>query len=86
MDNKNIPYIAYESGMARLERMNRNIWILCIILIVSLIASNVAWICYERQFETEQITQEVAQDINTGDGDATVIGIGDNYGESEAER
>ena len=81
-----IPYIAYESGMARLERANKRTWIICIILIVALVASNLAWIIYERQFETEQITQEVEQDINTGDSDATVIGIGDNYGESEAER
>ena len=81
-----IPYIAYESGMMRLERANKRTWIICIILIIALVASNLAWIIYERQFETEQITQEVEQDINTGDGDATVIGIGDNYGESEAER
>lgn len=69
-----IPYIAYESGMARMERTNRRIWIVCIILIIALVGSNLAWLFYERQFDTisTEITQENADGINNyigNDGD-----------------
>lgn len=43
-----IPYIAYESAMARMERANRRNFIIIIILILALIATNAGWIIYER--------------------------------------
>lgn len=39
-----IPYIAYESDMARLERFNRRLWIISIILLGLTIATNALWI------------------------------------------
>ena len=51
MDEQNVSYIAYESAMARQERTIKRIWILCILLILSLVGSNVAWIIYENSFE-----------------------------------
>ena len=85
-EQQTISFIAHESGMTRLERANRRVWILCIILIVALLGTNAGWLYYESQFEiVETSSQEVEQEIDTGDGDATVIGIGDYNGESETD-
>lgn len=82
----NVPYVAYEGAMARMERINRRVWILCIILIVALLGTNAGWIYYESQFEyVETSTQEVDQEVDTGEGDAIVIGVGDYNGESETD-
>lgn len=76
----------HEIGMAMAERTIARLWILSIILIVCLIGTNAAWIYYESQWEVTQTSQEITQDIDTGDGDlGNVIGIGDYYGEGKAE-
>ncbi len=89
MEDKNlVPYIVHEGDMARLERANRRLWILSLVLTLLLIASNAGWLWYESQWEVvETTTQEVSQDIDTGDGDGDTIvtGIGDIYGEGETE-
>lgn len=79
-----VPYVVHESSMVRMERANRRLFITCIILIVSLIASNIGWLVYESQYEYFE-TQRVEQEVDTGDGNATVIGIGNYNGESEAD-
>lgn len=85
MDNEKIitvPYIVHEGEMARMERMNRRLWIVILALIAALIVTNAAWIYYENQFEDVTVTQEV----DTGEGDAFVSGNGDvNYGESKTD-
>lgn len=69
---KNIPYIAFESACARLERTNRRLWILCMILILLLFGTNLAWVAYESQFQTVETTT-VTQDLDATDGgDATI--------------
>ena len=81
-----VPYIVHEGTMARLERANRRLWILSILLVIMLVGTNAGWIWYESQFEVvETTTQEVSQDIDTGNGNANVVGIGDIYGEGETE-
>ena len=87
MDNQNIPYIAFESVQARLERINQKLWIVILVLIVALIGTNAGWIWYESQFEdsvTTTVTQEATSD---GNSDINLRGIGDNYygGESETD-
>lgn len=68
--------------MARQERTIKRLWIIVLILILLLAATNGAWIYYESQFIDEYVEQEV----DTGDGAAYVAGIGDvNYGESQAD-
>ena len=80
-DEKKNLYFGYECALYRMDRMNRRLWILCIMLAVLLVGSNVAWLHYEKQFATETMT--VSQDI-TGDSFANT-GIGDiNYGEDKA--
>ena len=81
-----VPYIVHEGDMARLERIIKRLWILCIIMFIALVGTNAYWIWFESQFEEVVTTQEVTQDVDTGNGDATVTGIGDIYGTGETER
>lgn len=53
-NNTPVPYIAYESTMARMERANKRSFIIIIILIIALIATNAGWVIYESQFETAE--------------------------------
>ena len=55
--------------MARFERIIRRLWILCIILAVMLVGSNLAWIIYENQFEDSVVTQTAEAD----DGSSAII-------------
>lgn len=77
-ENKNpeaVPYIVHESAMARAERSAKRLWVVVILLIVMLVATNGAWIWYESQFETVEtveVTQENADGYNNyvgNDGD-----------------
>ena len=71
----NIPFIAFEGATSRLERANRRLWIVILVLIVMLVGSNVAWLIYEAQYEDFSITAE--QD---GEG-INIVGGGDvDYG------
>ena len=76
-----IPYIAFESTTSRLERANRRLWILCIILVFLLLATNIAWIIYEAQFIEEV---QIEQEIESEDSENFITGIGDiSYGQNE---
>lgn len=82
MNEKEVPYIVHESITSRLERTIEKLWILSIVLIVLFVGSNALWIYYEKQFQDTVITQEV----DTGEGSASVTGIGDIFnGESETD-
>ena len=73
-EQKQIPYIAFESALARAERTNRRLFILCIILIVMLMVTNGCWLYYEQQFEDVVITQENEDGYNNfigNDGNIT---------------
>lgn len=77
----NVPYVVHESAMARNERHNKRLWIVILVLIGALIASNLAWIIYESQFEVvEETNTIVEQDADHGKN--SFIG-GDYYGETE---
>lgn len=60
----NVPYIAHESELARMERINKRQWILCIILFLGLVLSNAGWIYYESQWE--DVVTTVEQESETG--------------------
>lgn len=81
MKPETIPYIVHEDQMARQERHIKRLWILCIIIFIALIGTNAGWIYYESLFEEQVVTQ----DIDTGDGDAVVAGIGDAYGKNPTD-
>lgn len=82
-ESMTIPFRAHESMLARMEIHNKRLWILIVILVCFLVGTNAGWLIYESQFEVTQTS--VDQDIDTGEGDATVIGIGDYNGESETD-
>lgn len=70
-EKTNVPYIVYEGEMARAERRDVRQWVVIIVLIAALLASNIGWMVYESQFET--YTYDYTQDgeglnnINTGE-------------------
>ena len=69
-----IPYFAHEGEMARMERANKRLWIVIILLIVCLVGSNLAWTIYESQFQDVVVTQENESAPNSyigNDGDIT---------------
>ena len=89
--NEAIPYIAYESAMARMERANKRNFIIIIILIFALIATNAGWIIYEIQFETVETTTQI--EAEQSGADVNIVGGGDihygtesqNYDQNENE-
>lgn len=65
-----VPYTVYEAEQIRNAKLVRMLWIVIIILIVSLVGTNLAWVIYESQFEyvTETIEEvTVTQDNESGD-------------------
>lgn len=76
---------AEELLVAVMERQVKRLFVLCILLLVFLVGSNLAWIIYENQFE--DVSTVVTQETNSeGGGDAIIHG--DNagavfYGQSE---
>lgn len=55
-EKKSVPYIVHEADMARMERHNKRLWILCIVMFLAFVASNAAWVYYESQFEKFETT------------------------------
>ena len=86
MDNKYIPFIAFESATSRQERTIKRLWVLCLVLIIALIGTNAGWIYYESSFEDVSVTQEV-EATSDGDSDLNLNTVGGDYygGESESE-
>lgn len=77
-----IPYYVHEMEMTRLDRINKRLWIILIVIFLAFVGTNAGWIIYESQFET----YEVKQEVDNGAGNAYVAGVGDvNYGQSEAD-
>lgn len=60
----------------------KKLWVIIILLIVLLCGTNAAWIIYESQFETVDITQEVEQEADNGIN--RFVG-GDYYGAAEGD-
>jgi hypothetical protein len=44
MNEKDVPYVVHEGIVTRLERTNKRLWILCVILIITLVGTNTGWI------------------------------------------
>jgi len=71
---KEIPYIVFESEMARLERIIKKQFALIIVAVVFLVGTNACWLWYENQFIDEvTVTQENDDGYNNYvDGDGTI--------------
>lgn len=78
-DVRSVPYAVMELE----DRKHKRLWVVILVLIVALLGTNAGWIYHESQFVDEETT--ITQDVDTGNGDATVTGIGDIYGTSETD-
>lgn len=78
-----IPYVVHESEVARLERVIKRLFIICVLLIIVAVGTNAYWIWYEAQFE--DIVTTVTQDVDSGEGGDAIINDGVHVnGESKA--
>lgn len=78
MENKTpdtIDYFTHEGMMARMERIIRRLWILCIIIFLALVGTNTYWIWFESQFEDE-VTTTYTSDATDG-GNAIINDSGE---------
>lgn len=84
-ENVLVPYVVHESAMARSERHNKRLWVVILVLIGALIASNLAWIIYENSFEDYVVTEEydVDQDAEGGNNNSIINGGEIVNGEAE---
>ena len=81
-DKMNIPYIAFEGELARAERHIKRLWVIIIILIISLIACNVAYLWYLSLYDFSCVVYE-----QSNDNGVNIVGDsnGVDYGLSESE-
>lgn len=72
-NREQIPYIVHEGAMSRMERVNKRLIAIIVLLIVLLVGSNIAWLIYESKYQ--DICNEAEQDgygVNiVGGGDIT---------------
>lgn len=52
--------------MSRMERVNKRLIAIIVLLIVLLVSSNIAWMVYESQFEMFNVEQDVDQENEQG--------------------
>lgn len=83
MEERNF-FAWHEGDMARMERANKRLWIVIIILIVALCGSNAAWIIYESQFEVVEETTQIEAEQETTKGNNYVVG-GNYNAETKSE-
>jgi len=67
-----VPYIVYESSMARAERHIKRLVIAIVIAIIMIVLSNLAWLYVWNSYEYVGDTQEIT--LDSSDGDANYIG------------
>lgn len=79
-ENLNVPLVAHEADMSRMERTIKRLWLGLLIAMAIIAVSNIAWIVYLSQYDFEGY--EVSAD---NDGTANYIGNdGDIYNGSES--
>ena len=82
--NEDMKWI-FESALMKQERMNKRLFILNLVLVISLILSNIAWIYYESQWQ--YVESETSFEVEQ-EGDNNYVNnnvLGDYYGSSESE-
>ena len=77
MANVNYEFCLDMQG-ARMERTNKRLFILVILLIVSLLATNAGWLFYSQQFDEEQTVTEINAEQEASKGGENYI-IGGDY-------
>lgn len=69
---KDVPYIVYESAMARTERHIKRLVIALIIAVIGIVATNVVWLYMWNSYEYVGDSEEV--NIDSDNGIANYIG------------
>ena len=64
-ERKSVPIATVEGVIDRLDRINRRLIAIVILLIVLLVASNTVWVIYENSFE--DYVETVEQETDFGD-------------------
>lgn len=70
-DFKELAKFQFESAQARLERIIKLLWVLCLVLVILLVASNGAWLYHESKYSTQESTV-IKQEV---DGSVVADGI-----------
>ena len=65
-NREQIPYIVHEGAISRMERVNKRLIAIIVLLIVLLVSSNIAWMVYESRFEMCNVEQDVDQENEQG--------------------
>lgn len=74
-----MPIAVHEASEERHARKEKCFFVVIILLIVLLVGSNIAWLVYQSQFETVEVSEDILVDAE-GDGTANYIGQdGDIY-------
>lgn len=73
MNNKDVPYIVFESEVARLERTIKRLVLIVALTIALLFASNLAWLEFFNQFDVASTTT-----TQEAEGNANYIGASGN--------
>ena len=77
-DNRNdkpVDYRVHESILARMERANKRWFILCVVIFLAAVGSNIGWLVYESQYEDTVITAEQSgQGVNIVGGGEVMYG------------
>ena len=77
-NREQIPYIVHEGAMSRMERVNKRLIAIIVLLIVLLVSSNIAWMVYESQVEPCYSSCEIDAEQD-GDGVNIVGGCDVSY-------
>lgn len=77
-----VDFLTHQADMARMERANKRLWILLIIMLALLLVTNAAWIWYEAQYEEESWafeahTENGGNAIANGNGEVNYYGVGE---------
>jgi len=83
MEERN--FLAWHEGdMARMERTNKRLWVIILVLIGALVGSNLAWVIYESQFQVIEEKTEIEAEQETSDGGDNYV-VGGDYGKTESK-
>ncbi len=71
--DKHTDSFGVDASIYILEKHNKRLFWLLTVCILALIITNVAWFYYENQFKIEEITTEVVQEVDSGEGGDAII-------------
>ena len=87
-ERKSVHFATVEGIVDRLDRINRRLIAIIVLLIILLVGSNVAWLIYESQFETYTTETDTEIEAVQLGGQTNMVSGGDiNYGtDSESQK